>query len=180
MSIIYPKCRGAEFFADIAHSSIGQKRKYTDDPYIIHPRNVAYLVEIAGGTNEMIKAAYLHDVLEDVYPNNPLFSYIAIEEQFGETVADLVDELTDKSTVFDGNRETRKEIDRNRIELISPQAKTIKLADLIDNSLTITFFDPNFSKIYLKEKRSLLDVLKDATSQTLWNMANDILIRNGY
>ncbi len=90
------KERLAEKFAEKAHSEIGQLRKYTNDPYIVHPRNVAYLVKIIGGTEDMICAAYLHDVLEDVYPHNSLFSHLSIEENFGERVAMLVDELTDQ------------------------------------------------------------------------------------
>jgi hypothetical protein len=44
-------------------------------------------------------------------------------------------------------------------------AQTVKLADLIANSRSIMAHDPAFAKIYLEEKRMLLEVLTrgDAT-----------------
>lgn len=169
----------AELFADVAHSSINQKRKYTNDPYIIHPRNVAYLVKIVGGTDDMISAAYLHDVLEDVAPINPLFNEQVILKKFGVSVLYLVCWLTDISRPEDGNRADRKAIDRDHIANAPAQAKTIKLADLIDNSLTICEYDMDFAKVYLKEKRLLLGVLKEGDKR-LWEIANNILVKHGY
>ena len=52
-------------FATAAHAAVGQMRKYTNDPYIVHPIRVATTVAKFGGTDEMIAAAYLHDVVED-------------------------------------------------------------------------------------------------------------------
>jgi (p)ppGpp synthase/HD superfamily hydrolase len=173
------KEKEAELFAFKAHASIDQKRKYTNDPYIIHPINVAYLVRIVGGSEDMICAAYLHDILEDVYPLNKYFNEEIIKEKFGENVLNLVKWLTDKSRKEDGNREIRKKIDRENISKAPMQAKTIKLADLIDNSITITKYDPNFSKIYLKEKRLILPFLIEGDNN-LYKIANNILIRNGY
>lgn len=167
----------AEHFADIAHSAIGQKRKYTLDPYINHPRNVAYLVQIVGGSEEMIAAAYLHDVLEDVMPLDDRFNGDEILKKFGYTVYNLVLWLTDP--IGSGNRAMRKEAARDRLAMAPAEAKTIKLADLIDNSLTIVKHDPGFAKVYLKEKRELLDVLKDGNAN-LWHIANQILVREGY
>jgi (p)ppGpp synthase/HD superfamily hydrolase len=174
------KQREAELFADIGHTQVGQKRKYTNDPYIYHPRNVAYLVQVVGGTDEMISAAFLHDVLEDVAPKYPgQFGEGAIRKAFGDEILELVKWLTDVSKPEDGNRDVRKKIDRDHTAAAPAQAKTIKLADLIDNSLSICEHDPGFARIYLKEKRLLLDVLRDG-DKNLWDIANNILIRNGY
>lgn len=173
------KQKEAEYFADMAHSQIRQRRKYTNEPYIVHPRNVAYLVKMVGGTDEMISAAFLHDVLEDVAPKCPMFNADKIAETFGYKILNLVGWLTDDSTPEDGNRERRKEIDRDHISAAPPEAKTIKLADLIDNSMTICEYDPGFAKVYLPEKRLLLDVLKEG-NQELWNIANNILVRHRY
>ncbi len=167
----------AELFADMAHSTIGQKRKYTEDPYIVHPRNVAYLVKLVGGTEDMIEAAFLHDVLEDVAPKEPRFGEDAILKRFGKDVLELVRWVTDIPRT--GNREERKKLDREHIKDAPPAAKTIKLADLIDNSLTIVEHDIEFAKIYLKEKRLLLDYLLDG-NPFLWAIADNILIKHGY
>ena len=69
-------------------------------------------------------------------------------------MAELVDDLTDVSKPQDGNRATRKELDRQHTAKASPDAKTIKLADLISNSRSIMKDDPNFAKVYMKEKAS--------------------------
>ena len=52
-------------FARRAHESIDHRRKYTDEPYIVHPIAVAELVKSVPHTPEMVAAAYLHDVVED-------------------------------------------------------------------------------------------------------------------
>ena len=52
------------------------------------------------------------------------------------------------------------------------RAQTIKLADIIDNTCTIEWYDPEFAKVYLAEKLELLEVLKAGNSK-LWDMAND-------
>lgn len=52
----------------------------------------------------------------------------------------------------------------------SPAAKTIKLADLIDNTRSIVERDPKFAQIYLAEKALLLEVLREGDA-TLWAMA---------
>ncbi len=171
--------RESELFADMAHGLFNQKRKYTNEPYIVHPRNVAYLVQMVGGTDEMIDAAYLHDVLEDVAPKSILFGEEEIERRFGIEVLSLVKWVTDISCIKDGNREKRKKIDRMHIGIGPKEAQTIKLADLIDNSLTIVKYDPDFSKIYLKEKRLLLSVLNKG-DKNLLDIANNILLKNGY
>ena len=65
----------------------------------------------------------------------------------------------------DGNREARKKIDREHIAKASPEAKTIKLADLIHNTQSIVRHDPGFAKIYLAEKELLLKVLKEGNEE---------------
>ena len=147
----------ARVFATAAHAAVGQTRKYTGEPYIVHPMEVASIVEQAGGTETMIAAALLHDVLEDT-----AVTVDVLEEQFGSDVADLVLWLTDVSTSADGNRSTRKALDRQHIAAAPAEAQTIKVADLISNTKTIVEHDPNFSKVYLEEKRLLLEVLTRA------------------
>ena len=58
-----PVITAAKMMAGKAHE--GQFRKYSGLPYIIHPIEVATTVEAYGGTDEMIAAALLHDVVED-------------------------------------------------------------------------------------------------------------------
>ena len=145
-------------FASKAHE--GQFRKYTNEPYIVHPFAVCGIVSSVTTDSSMLKAAILHDVVEDC--EDVLLE--TIEFFFGTRVALLVDGLTDVSQPSDGNRALRKEIDLNHTAGAHPDAKTIKLADLIDNTKSITAFDPNFSVKYMREKKRLLEVLHEGNS----------------
>lgn len=152
----------AEIYATAAHAAVGQIRKYTNLPYIMHPAAVANLVAQANGTPEMIAAAWLHDVVEDTKCTSE-----NIRTEFGPTVATYVDWMTDKTTKEDGNRASRKEKDRLRWAKAPPQAKTIKLADLIDNTSSIAEFDPEFAKVYMAEKEKLVWALKEGDHKLL-------------
>ena len=143
-------------FAEEAHD--GQERKYTKEPYIEHPKRVAETVKTVPHNSEMIAAAYLHDVVEDT----PV-SIEEIEKKFGSTVAKLVHELTDeyeKQKYPHLNRKHRKEKEVRRQAKISSEAKTIKLADVIDNTPDIVRNDKGFAKKYVREMDALVGVLK--------------------
>ena len=59
--------RKAQVYAMAAHAAVGQKRKYTGEPYIVHPAEVAKIVAgVPGSTPDMVAAAWLHDVVEAV------------------------------------------------------------------------------------------------------------------
>ena len=158
----------AKEFATRAHASIDQRRKYTGDPYIVHPAEVVEIVKTVEHSDDMLAAAWLHDVVEDT----PV-TIAEIQAEFGETVALFVHGLTDASKPEDGNRAARKAIDREWIAMGYPPEKTIKLADLISNTRSIVEHDPKFAKVYLQEKRLLLEVLK-AGDQVLWQQAHDL------
>lgn len=165
-------CERALEFAARAHESIGQRRKYTGEPYIVHPIAVAEIVRSVPHTPEMVAAAYLHDVVEDT----PV-TIEEIEAEFGPKVAELVDWLTDVSRPEDGNRRTRKAIDLEHSARAPPDAKTIKLADLIDNTRTIKPHDPGFWRVYRREKQALLRVLGEG-DPTLWKRAQQGSMEN--
>ena len=152
----------AKTFATSAHQRINHRRKYTQQPYEVHLRSVANLVKEIGGDEQMIAAAWLHDTVEDTPA-----TYHDIEEAFGTDVAQLVYELTDISKPGDGNRITRKALDRNHLAGGSPRAQTIKLADLIDNARDICKHDRNFAQVYLSEMAALLDVLQKGNGELM-------------
>ena len=147
----------ARIFATAAHAAVGQTRKYTGEPYVVHPIEVASIVKNAGGTEAMVAAALLHDVLEDTG-----VTFDLLVDQFGSEVAELVLWLTDVSRPEDGNRSTRKALDRQHSAAAPADAQTVKVADLISNTRSIVAHDPGFAKTYLEEKRLLLDVLTKA------------------
>jgi len=162
----------AKIFAFKAHGE--QKRKYSDEPYTNHLLEVVGLLTLLTETTEtMFAAAWLHDTVEDCN-----ISLAEIILNFGTEVAALVGSLTDVSTLEDGDRKTRKELDRQHSALGSPNAKTIKLADLISNSYNIiNSKHPDaiaFAKIYITEKKALLEVLQEG-NQYLYNLAKVIV-----
>lgn len=144
----------AKKLAEMAHSDIDQRRKYTNEPYINHPAAVVDLVRSVPHTKAMICAAWLHDVVEDT----PMTLGV-VEKFMGREVAELVEMLTDVSRPEDGNRSSRKAVDKAHTAKASNSAKTIKLADLIDNTRSIVKHDPKFAEVYLAEKAALLHVL---------------------
>lgn len=146
----------ARDFATQAHKSMNHRRKYTHAPYSTHLQNVADLVASVTDAAEVLAAAWLHDVVEDT-PT----TLEDVEAAFGESVAYLVDCLTDVSKPSDGNRSVRKQIDRQHLARANPEAKTIKLADLIDNCSDICKHNKRFAKVYLEEMAALLRVLGD-------------------
>lgn len=147
----------ARVYATAAHAAVAQRRKYTDEPYIVHPADVVSIVQTVDHTDEMLAAAWLHDVVEDTS-----VSIEDIRAEFGDAVTELVDWLTDISQPQDGNRATRKAMDREHSAAAPAAAQTIKTADLISNTKSIVAFDPDFARVYLKEKRLLLDEMTRA------------------
>ena len=154
-------------FAEAAHA--GQVSKYTGTDYYLHPVAVVLLVlEVSASyTQEMLVAAALHDTVEDTD-----VTLLEIEQEFGRTVSDYVYWLTDQSVPENGNRATRKAIDRAHIARAPADVKTIKLADLIHNTKSIVEHDPKFAKVYMAEKLLLLDVLMEGDA-ALYKMASD-------
>jgi len=159
----------ARIFATAAHHAAGNVRKYTGEPYINHPAAVVMLVSCVPHTPEMLAAAWLHDTVEDTGVSLGL-----IEAEFGTEVAGLVEMLTDVSHAHDGLRAHRKAKDREHTAKASPAAKTIKLADLIDNTRSIVARDPEFAKVYMAEKALLLEVLTEGDA-TLFENAHALV-----
>lgn len=168
----------AKDYAHEAHDSIGQRRKYSNEPYWVHTDAVAQLVADVGCDEETVVAAHLHDILEDVWPKNPQFHPQAIERWFNSHVLDLVLELTDKFTKKDYphlNRKARKLLEHERIGSISIAAKTIKLADIIDNTRSIVASDKEFAMVYLREMLDLLPFLVDGNATLLQQASVQII-----
>ena len=137
----------AKELATLAHAD--QTRKNSGDPYIVHPQRVAKMVEVEGGTDEMIAAAWLHDVKED----SP--QYMAeVENAMPQSVLKLIDELTkpDGMNKFKWLRGFSK---------ASQEAVIIKLADRFDNLLDPDPMGKEWLKGYLQQTAILLKIGKN-------------------
>lgn len=154
-------------YAKIAHAS--QQRKYTGEPYFNHLVEVAVTLEWVGCRPEVVAAGYLHDSIEDTSVTG-----MDLSRLFGPEVAWLVEQVTDVSKPSDGNRAFRKKLDAEHLSRATPEAMTIKLADIISNTRNILERDPSFAKMYLKEKKALLPLLLRG-NEVLWQIANEIV-----
>lgn len=169
------KIQRAREFATEAHKT--QFRKYSGCPYITHPSRVAERVKtLKEATENMVIAAYLHDVIEDCDVDH----YI-IETKFGYDVLTLILELTNKYTKLDFpelNRKARNALEYIRIKEISREAKIIKLVDRIDN-LGEFPIDEGFLRRYLSESKDLLEVLRGVHPELEKELENLIGELNG-
>lgn len=160
-----------DFALEVAKAQHGdQMRTYPPAPYWSHLVRVAVMVsKVPGRTIQMIQAALLHDVLEDTpYLPETLFY------QFGEEVGRLVVWLTDVKKE-EGNRAKRHVMNTTRLGLAPPEAKTIKLADMIDNTATIVQYSKSFAIVYLQEKADALNALRGG-DHDLWMSASKNII----
>ena len=160
----------AREFATVAHQT--QTRKYNGRPYIEHPLAVARMVARFDHDEDMIIAALLHDTVEDTS-----VTIGDIECAFGTGVAALVSDLTDVSRPADGNRVTRKQKDLLHTAAAQPRAKTVKLMDLVHNSVSIVRHDRGFAAVFLDEMAKMLDVLQDASDPNAWELAQRVYVR---
>lgn len=99
------------------HHHRGQTRKYTGRPYWLHCAVVAEIVKEVVDDEEVIAAAYLHDVVEDTTR-----TVLDVQREFGDRVAQLVSEVTDVSMPHHGNRATRKQLDLDHLAKASPDS----------------------------------------------------------
>lgn len=156
-------------FADQAHED--QTRKYSPDRYIVHPIRVMKTCSEYTDSLPILAAAVLHDVLEDTpYTQDDISAFLEsyMNEAERNLTISLVIELTDvyvKENFPKLNRFKRKKKEIKRLKNISPEAQTIKYADILDNAAEISQNDPMFAERYLKECLDILLALKDGNSQ---------------
>lgn len=147
-------------FARKVHAD--QRRKYTNNPYTDHLAEVAGIVATVAPpelADLMASVAWLHDCVEDQG-----VTLESLRAAFGDAVADGVRLLSDLEK---GNRAQRKAMSCDRLGNAPGWVQTIKCADLISNTSSIVMHDPAFARVYLEEKRLLLERLTDADQRLL-------------
>lgn len=162
-----------------SHEAINQVRKYTGEPYWHHCESVVRILqdhkqEIVGlnfNYNTILCAAWLHDVVEDTG-----VTLSTVEFLTNKDVANLVDELTYKSKLTDGNRKTRKEMDLVQTTNASAETQYIKCADILDNAKSIIKYDSEFAPLFVFEGKRLLEHMKPEIQKTkLWQKTYTVL-----
>ncbi|MGA8371457.1 MAG: bifunctional (p)ppGpp synthetase/guanosine-3',5'-bis(diphosphate) 3'-pyrophosphohydrolase, partial [Acidimicrobiales bacterium] len=123
---------GAAETAAVAHA--GQVRR-SGEPYITHPIAVAGIVAELGLDTQTIAAALLHDAVEDTGVTNKV-----IKEDFGESVANIVDGVTKLDRLqFDSKEAQQAATVRKMLVAMADDWRVlvIKLADRLHNLRTI-------------------------------------------
>lgn len=149
--------------AKICHE--GQKRKFTNEDYIVHPVEVAETL-LSFGISDVptITAALLHDVIEDCqFPTKA-----AIRAKCGPLVESYVIGCTNRYTpvLYKGmNRAARKSMEVQRLSKCPEAVQNIKMADALSNLRTVDLFDEKFRGIYCSEKLALAQHLTLAEAQ---------------
>jgi len=144
----------ADAFAERAHGLADQRRKYTGEHYIEHPRAVAEHLRKLGFCDAVLAAALLHDVVEDT-----VVTIDEVRSEFGDGIAGWVAALTDVPSGQGLNRHERKRLNLSRLAEADAEVHSIKLADLINNTSSIVVHDTNWAPFYLREKKAAIAVL---------------------
>jgi (p)ppGpp synthase/HD superfamily hydrolase len=127
-----PRFLKAVALANDMHQS--QLRKGTKIPFISHLLAVAGIVMEAGGDEDLVIAALLHDAVEDA-GGRPTLERIRTE--FGDGVAEIVEACSDTDVTPKPPWKARKEAYLAAIPHKSHQTRVVSLADKVHNSRCI-------------------------------------------
>jgi RelA/SpoT family (p)ppGpp synthetase len=124
--------RRAYYFAEQAH--YGQLRR-SGEPYVTHPLAVAGILADMHMDHQSLMAAMLHDVIEDTGIEKS-----AIGNQFGPTVAELVDGVSKLTQMEFGSLEEKQAENFQKMALAMARdirVILVKLADRLHNMRTL-------------------------------------------
>jgi (p)ppGpp synthase/HD superfamily hydrolase len=102
----------------------GQRRDADAVPYVVHPLEVAAMLEVHGYDDRVTAAAVLHDTLEDTQ-----LTADELRERFGGEVADLVVVLSDDEHI--GDEPERKAALRDQVGRAEGEAAAVFAADKV-------------------------------------------------
>lgn len=149
----------AKLWGAIKHK--GQTRKYTGEAYFTHCEAVAELVEDfyvnvlkTSAPEEVIAAAFLHDVVEDTDA-----TFDMVMDICGEETTRLIYYLT-KPPAFAGNRAHRKLIYNSKLALAPEAAQIIKFFDMLHNHSSIKEYDPSLWSTWKEETKRALTAME--------------------
>lgn len=132
-----------------------QNRKGDDNlPYISHPYSVAWILSNYTDDEDVIVAALLHDVLEDV----DAYYYKDMERDFGKRVAEIVKGVSEEKDEKDANDET-----------ISWQSRKDKYLEILKNSSKESLLIASADKIH--NLQSMIDAYQ-RKGDSFWDNFN--------
>lgn len=107
-----------------------QKRKGKDVAYIIHPLTVGLILCRAGASEELVVAGILHDTVEDSARDRQVDREM-LRERFGDDVADLVMDVTEKDKDLPW-KERKEEIIKG-VKYFPRRSLLLKSGDVVAN-----------------------------------------------
>jgi hypothetical protein len=161
--------KAARTFASGSHERIGPGRYAGQQTPESHLKAVAQNVASVTGDPDVLAAAWLHDMVEDTG-----VTIGQVERRFGKSVASLVAEVTPAARPRRGGRAAHVSLERKRLSGISPDAKTVKLADLIDTLRDVSKADPVAAREFAAEARELAAALEGGDARLLARLARDL------
>ena len=179
--------RRAYYYSEQAHD--GQTRR-SGEPYVTHPLAVAGILAEQKLDHHSLIAALLHDVIEDTG-----ISKNALAEQFGDTVADLVDGVSKLTQIeFTSKAEAQAENFQKMAMAMTKDIRVIlvKLADRLHNMRTLGVLKPEKRRrdeggeaprrvreaataIALEHAQNLLQELRPALEKAIIESVNEAL-----
>lgn len=171
----------------VKQSHDGQKRSGGED-YWRHPQNVVLILKSHGITSPaVLLSAWCHDLVEDcddcsVDSIRKFISSVFNDKMLGINVGRLVSELTNDT---EGNFEVRQRSLVNKCKTMSPQAKQVKLADRLDNLLSLDDSGwPNWKRVrYEKAAHEIVlamhpvPIFTQRLSEIVWNSGQSVIDR---
>lgn len=110
-----------------------QRRKTTVLPYIVHPIEVASFVgRLYPDNQDLVIAAYLHDVLEDTEATPE-----SVSNRFGPRVLELVEGVTAHGAKTTWREHRQGQMDK--LKTSEPDVVRLKACDMLSNASSIGF-----------------------------------------
>lgn len=125
---------------DFAYKKHGSQLRKSGEPYIIHPLKVARILADYKLDVSTVAAGLLHDVLEDTD-----MTYDKMKEEFGETIANLVNGVTNLKKKEDKTPKEMRENNFHKMYMSAIEDRRvllIKLADRLHNMRTLKYMSP--------------------------------------
>jgi hypothetical protein len=134
-----------------------------------HLKSVAQIVASVSQDEKAIAAAWLHDIVEDTG-----VTIGDIEREFGVEVAKLVGEVSVFNEPVEGNQMGSAEFVTRHFAHASAEAKTIKLADLIDTCNDLYKCHPAALRAYAAQANELAAAFEGGDASLLERLARDL------
>jgi (p)ppGpp synthase/HD superfamily hydrolase len=153
-----PLTQAAIAFARAWHGD--QRRPADGAPFLVHPLEVASLLDRSGYPDQVVAAAVLHDVLEDTDVDRS-----DLEARFGREVSELVLTVSDDPRIAD--EELRKDELRERVRRAGEYACVLYAADKVSKvrelrMLIANGLDAPEAEVKLARYRKSLQMLEAA------------------